>query len=144
MAACHAEYAVADSWKRLVDTPTPARAGVGFQKGVNMTDEEAGYLAENLWLYRVRRRMSRKALAANIMLPQTYRDYEYGTNIPSHEEVALFAARLQTTSEALTQAPDYKWLMGNYRVRKVLEFYCLLKSQKQRRAVIEILRGLQE
>lgn len=72
-----------------------------------MTDEEAGFLAENLWLYRVRRRMTREALAANIIEFQTYRDYEYGTAIPSHEEVEQLAGRLQTTPEALMCAPDY-------------------------------------
>lgn len=108
-----------------------------------MTDEEAGYLAENLWLYRVRRRMPREALGAKIVPFQTYRDYEYGTNIPTHAEVVQFAGRLQTSPDALMQPPDYKWLMKNYRVRKVLEFYCLLEDKKQRRAVLELLRGLQ-
>lgn len=108
-----------------------------------MTDEEAGYLAENLWLYRVRRRMPRHILPIKIVPFQTYRDYEYGTNIPTHEEVAQFAKRLQTTPEALMQQPDYKWLMKNYRARKVLEFYCLLQDKKHRHAVLEILRGLQ-
>ena len=108
-----------------------------------MTDEEAGYLAENLWLYRVRRRMSRDALAAKIVSPQIYRDYEYGTDIPSDDDVKKFAERLQTTTEALTKPPDYKWLLKNYRVRKVLEPFCLLKHKKQRHAVLELLRGLQ-
>ncbi|MCH1542034.1 MAG: helix-turn-helix transcriptional regulator [Alphaproteobacteria bacterium] len=108
-----------------------------------MTDEEAGYVAENLWLYRVRRRLSRDALSAKIVPPQTYRDYEYGTDIPSHAEVAQFAKRLQTTPSALTQQPDYKWLIKNYRVRKVLELFCLLQNKKQRHAVLELLRGLQ-
>jgi hypothetical protein len=108
-----------------------------------MTDEEAGYLAENLWLYRVRRRMSRDALAAKIVSPQIYRDYEYGTDIPSHDEVKKFAQRLQTDPQALMQQPDYKWLMTNYRVRKILELFCLLQNKKQRGAVLELLRGLQ-
>ena len=106
-----------------------------------MTDEEAGHLAENLWIYRVRRRMPRVALAANIVSFDTYRDYEYGTNVPSHEEIAAFAKRLQTEPEALMQPPDYKWLMKNYRARKVLELFCLL-TRKKRHAVLEILRGL--
>jgi hypothetical protein len=109
-----------------------------------MTDEEAGYLAENLWLYRVRRRMSRQALCAKITLIQTYRDYEYGTDIPSDDEVNAFARRLQTTPQALKQKPDYHWLVKNYRTRKVLELYCLLQSKKLRRAVLEMLRGLQK
>lgn len=108
-----------------------------------MTDEEAGYLAENLWLYRVRRRMPREAMAANIVAFQTYRDYEYGTAIPGHDEVTQFAKRLQTTPEALMQSPDYKWLLKNYRVRKILELFCLLQHKKQRHAVLELLRGLQ-
>ncbi|MGI9438964.1 MAG: hypothetical protein ACR2OK_04600 [Parvibaculales bacterium] len=108
-----------------------------------MTDEEAGYLAENLWLYRVRRRISREALAANIMPIVAYRDYEYGTAIPSHEEVIQFAKRLQTTPEALMQKPDYQWLLKNYRVRKVLEYFNLLRNRKHRKAVLDILRGLQ-
>ena len=108
-----------------------------------MTNEEAGYLAENLWLYRVRRRMSRQALAIKIVSPMTYRDYEYGTAIPSHEEVALFAERLQTTPEALMQKPDYQWLLRNYRIRKVLEHFNLLQNRKHRKAVLDILRGLQ-
>lgn len=108
-----------------------------------MTDEEAGHLAENLWIYRVRRRMPRNALAAKIVSLETYRGYEYGTNIPTHEEVAAFAKRLQTKSAALMQPPDYQWLMKNYRVRKVLELFCLLTGKKHRRAVLEILRAMQ-
>ena len=108
-----------------------------------MTDEEAGHLAENLWLYRVRRRMSREALCAKILPTKAYRDYEYGTAIPTHEEVAQFAKRLQTTPEALMQRPDYQWLMRNYRVRKVLEYFNLLTNGKHRKAVLDILRGLQ-
>ena len=108
-----------------------------------MTDEEAGHLAENLWLYRVRRRMSREALCAKLVPIFIYRDYEYGTAIPSHEEVTQFAKRLQTTPDALTQKPDYQWLMRNYRVRKVLEYFNLLKDRKHRKAVLDILRGLQ-
>ncbi len=108
-----------------------------------MTDEEAGNLAENLWLYRVRRRMSRDTLAAKIVPFQTYRDYEYGTDIPKIDEVTKFAKRLQTRPEALMQPPDYQWLMKNYRVRKVLELFCLLQNKKQRGAVLEVLRGLQ-
>jgi len=108
-----------------------------------MTDEEAGYLTENLWLYRVRRRMSRQALASKIVPPMTYRDYEYGTAIPSHEEVALFAERLQTRPEALMRKPDYQWLLRNYRIRKVLEHFNLLQNRKHRKAVLSILRGLQ-
>lgn len=108
-----------------------------------MTDEEAGYLAENLWLYRVRRRMTQIALAEGVTEFYTYRDYEYGTAIPRHEQVALFAKRLQTTPEALMQKPDYQWLVRNYRVRKVLEYFNLLQSRRQRKAVLDILRGLQ-
>ena len=108
-----------------------------------MTDEEAGHLAENLWLYRVRRRMSRQALCAKNLPSKAYRDYEYGTAIPTHEEVAQFAERLQTTLEALMQRPDYQWLMLNYRVRKVLEYFTLLTDGKHRKAILNILRGLQ-
>ena len=113
-----------------------------------MTDEEAGHLAGNLWLYRVRRRMSREALCAKILpskayRDKAYRDYEYGTAIPTHEEVAQFAERLQTTPEALMQRPDYQWLMRNYRVRKVLEYFNLLTNGKHRKAILDILHGLQ-
>ena len=108
-----------------------------------MTDEEAGHLAENLWLYRVRRRMSREALSAKILPSKAYRDYKYGTAIPTHEEVAQFAERLQTTPEVLMRQPDYQWLMPNYRVRKVLEYFTLLTDGKHRKAILDILRGLQ-
>ena len=109
-----------------------------------MTDEEAGYLAENLWLYRVRWRMSRQAVAAKIVTNEQYRDYEYAAAIPSQEEVEAFAARMQTNVDALLQPPDYKWLMKNFRVRKVLELYCRIQNRKRRHAVLEVLRGLQK
>lgn len=44
---------------------------------------------------------------------------------------------------ALMQPPDYQWLIKNYRVRKVLELFCLLTGKKHRRAVLEILRAMQ-
>ena len=50
---------------------------------------------------------------------------------------------MQTNVEALLQPPDYKWLMKNFRVRKVLELYCRIQNRKRRHAVLEILRGLQ-
>ena len=67
-----------------------------------------------------------------------------GTAIPTHEEVAQFAKRLQTTPEALMQRSDYQWLMRNYRIRKVLEYFNLLTNGKHRKAVLDILRGLQD
>ena len=108
-----------------------------------MTDEEAGYLAENLWLYRVRRRMSRHALAARIVDFQKYRDYEYGTAIPKHDELEAFAKRLQTDAKALLQPPNYKWLLKNHQVRKILGNYCLLQ-EKHRQAVITVTRAMQQ
>ena len=41
------------------------------------------------------------------------------------------------------QRPDYQWLMRNYRVRKVLEYFTLLTDGKHRKAILDILRGLQ-
>lgn len=51
--------------------------------------------------------------------------------------------RLTPRRAALMQPPDYQWLMKNYRVRKVLELFCLLTGKKHRRAVLEILRAMQ-
>ena len=41
------------------------------------------------------------------------------------------------------QKPDYQWLLRNYRIRKVLEHFNLLQNRKHRKAVLDILRGLQ-
>ena len=41
------------------------------------------------------------------------------------------------------QKPDYQWLMRNHRVRKVLEYFNLLTNGKHRKAVLDILHGLQ-
>lgn len=109
-----------------------------------MTDEEAGHLAENLWLYRVRRRISRQTLTARLIKPETYRDYEYGAAIPSHDEVEVLARRLRTTPEALLQPPDFKWLLKNQRVRKMLELFCQLQSKRHRDAMIQILRAMEK
>lgn len=136
----------------LLTPDTKGNLGVVFfVKGAHMTnnntehhltEKEAGHLADNLWLYRLRYRITREAMAKGICAFADYRDYEYGTLVPPPERLAQFAERLHVSVAALTDPPDYARLLKNYRIRKVTELYCLLPKKRQRNAIINLLRDL--
>ena len=108
----------------------------------HLTEKEAGHLADNLWLYRLRYRKTREAMAKGICAFDDYRDYEYGTLVPPPERLAQFAERLHVSVATLSDPPDYARLLKNYRIRKVTELYCLLPKKRQRNAILNLLRDL--
>ncbi len=105
-----------------------------------MIEEKTQNIRNNLWIFRVRRKMSRPDFVRGIMRVSDYREIEYGHYVLDDAVLAKFIEKYKFTYEDLIAPPNYDALL-DHPTRKLIEYHHVVLRQQQRKHLRLFLRG---
>ena len=108
-----------------------------------MTEEEAENIRQNLWVFRIRRCISRRALTSGIMTEKTYRESEYGHVPIDAASLDMLLQKHGLKKENLLLPPNYASLL-DHSTRKLIEYSRIHLTVLQRNLLNLFLRNNRE
>ena len=108
-----------------------------------MTEEEAENIRQNLWVFRIRRRIPRRAFTSGIMTEKTYREIEYGHAPIDATSLDRLLQKHGLKRENLLLPPNYASLL-DHPTRKLIEYSRLHLTARQRNLLNLFLRNNRE
>ena len=105
-----------------------------------MTEEEAENIRQNLWIFRIRRRISRRAFTSGIMTEKNYREIEYDHIPIDHTSLNLLLQKHAIKKENLLLPPNYASLL-DHPTRKLIEYSRIHLTVRQRNLLNLFLRN---
>lgn len=108
-----------------------------------MTEEEAENIRQNLWIFRIRRSLSRRAFVEDIMSEKNYREIEYGHIPIDHTSLNLLLEKHRIKRDSLFSPPNYASLL-DHPTRKLIEYSRIHLTVRQRNLLNLFLRSIHQ
>ena len=105
-----------------------------------MTEEEAENIRQNLWIFRIRRRIPRHAYIEDIMTEKNYREIEYGHIPIDGASLDMLMQKHAMKEENLLLPPNYASLL-DHPTRKLIEYSRIHLTVRQRNLLNLFLRN---
>lgn len=108
-----------------------------------MTEEEIENIRQNLWIFRIRRSLSRRIFVESVMTEKEYRQVEYGHLPMNADKLDLLLQKHAIKKENLLLPPNYASLL-DHPTRKLIEYSRIHLTVRQRNLLNLFLRNNRE